>query len=154
MGYFGMMGTMVVNAQQLKELHYHIEDRRIPVTLKDDLAAQIKEIERYLGRTDFSTANRKRQTVNILGGVMALPLLAYPLLLVLNRFLGHLGMDIHLEQINRTLMAMMIAYWPALVLYSALVIALVGCYYWLSHLTVKAIEHVIQQFMLRTRGHY
>ena len=153
MGYFSLMGTIVANSQQLKELHHHIADRGIQVASKDDLTSQLKEIERYLGRNDFSTMNRKRQTVNYLGGVLALPILVYGLLLLLDRFLWNLGIDINLEQINDTLIQIIIAYWPGWVLYLLLAIGMVCYYYWLSHLTVKAIQQITQQFMMRTTGH-
>ncbi len=59
MGNLRILGESLENAEILKDVQYH-KDRRLPISLKDDLNKQVIEIEKYFGEDDFKKLEVKK----------------------------------------------------------------------------------------------
>ncbi|SYX84057.1 DUF6097 family protein [Paenibacillus alvei] len=73
------IGKVVVEtlefSQQLDILHKHITRNDLPVQKSDSFDKQCFLLERYIGEDIFQSTYKKMKTVNILSGVIALPVL-------------------------------------------------------------------------------
>lgn len=148
----GIVNTLYIYAEKLEALHQHIEERRIPVASKDDMGAQVLELERYLGIADYSAAISKRRIAIITLIIAFLPIAFFSLLLCLNSEQGYqlLGIDVkpQLEAIYR----FTFDYVLVVGAYLVLMIGVFGYYYWTNSRILSKIDAVIQQFMQRTCG--
>ncbi len=66
MGNLRILGESLENAEILKDVQYHIKDRRLPISLKDDLNKQVIEIEKYLVR--MTSRNSKLRKTKLTSG--------------------------------------------------------------------------------------
>ena len=148
----GIVDQMMGYAEQLEAVHQHIEKRRIPVVSKDNLAAQIIELERYLGISDFSALRARKRIAMSLFVITSLPVMFYALIIGMEHSLGYQFLGINEKQFTLTLFTFLMHNLPVAGIYFVLFIGSLGYLYWLNRRIGSRIEHTIQQFMLQTRG--
>ena len=148
----GIVGQMMDYAEQLEAVHQHIEEKRIPVVSEDNLAAQIIELERYLGISDFSALCARKRIAISLFVIASLPVMFYALIIGMDHYLGYQFLGINEKQFTLTLFTFLMHNLPVAGAYFMLFTGSLGYLYWLNRRIGGKIEHTIQQFMLQTRG--
>lgn len=86
MGNINILMESISNSQLLKEIHYILDENRLPIASKDELDSQVIELEKYLHGSEYSAINAKKNKVNIWTGVLALPILIASILLYLTKY--------------------------------------------------------------------
>lgn len=149
MSNFNILAESLDNAERLKRLHYIIDANKLPIISKDDLNHQIVEVEKFLGENDFTELNKKRKTVNIWTGILALPVLFYCIFLFLSRYAGYWGIALDVAQLNETLLMGAIHYVWLVVLYAVIFFGLIAYFYKLNKQANQAIVVVCQKLFNR-----
>lgn len=94
LGNIKSLGTVLDNAEVLKEVHRRIEQQRVPVASRDDIGPQLVELDRYMGTAAFTGLHARANKANLWSGVVALPILFYGLLLAFHSIVRKLGVGV------------------------------------------------------------
>lgn len=151
MGNLSALSQTIEAAQLLKELHQYIGTHHIPVTSKDDLHSQMVEIEHYLGGTTYQELSRKKRSINIWTGILALPALLFGLFLLFGRFAGYVGIDADVSGVSQMLFSGAIRYVWAVAVYAGLFVGLVLYFKKLNTQTAAETDNIIAQLKARTQ---
>lgn len=151
MNNLSLLSDALDDAQYLKELHYFIEEHKLPITSKDDLDEQIIVIEKYLGQDQFTQIHAKRKKANLGTGILALPVLFYCIFLFMSRYLGYFDVDLNVKSISQVIFADAIQYIWFVALYALAFIGLVAYFYKLNTQAKHTIRQVTQRLVQRTQ---
>lgn len=55
-----ILGEMLENAEILKDLQYHIKDKRLPISLKDDLNKQVARLKNILVKLSLKNLSLRK----------------------------------------------------------------------------------------------
>ncbi|MEQ4619105.1 MAG: DUF6097 family protein [Corticimicrobacter sp.] len=143
-------GAAVDEAQILKELHQRIEQQSLPVAVRDEMEAQLVDLDSYMGTSALTGLQARTNRANIWGGVMASPFLIYMLFLVFNRFTDKLGLHLGGTALLNRFNAFLLDSWWLLVLWLVVMGGLFLYYYGLKRKTEQARKMLIDAFYART----
>lgn len=146
MGNLRILGESLENAEILKDVQYHIKDRRF-ISLKDDLNKQVIEIEKYFGEDDFKKLEVKKNKINIWTGVLAVPILIYCIALFLSRYVHNFGINIDVDMMNHMLFENILKYIWAIILYAAVFFGLIFYFYLMNNQSKKLIEKNVEKLL-------
>jgi len=147
MGNLRILGESLENAEILKDIQYHIKDRRLPISLKDDLNKQVIEIEKYFGEDNFEKLEVKKNKINIWTGVLAVPILIYCIALFLSRYVHNFGININVDMMNHMLFENILKYIWAIILYAAVFFGLIFYFYLMNNQSKKLIEKNVEKLL-------
>ncbi|WP_151789934.1 DUF6097 family protein [Acinetobacter seifertii] len=147
MGNLRILGESLENAEILKDIQYHIKDRRLPISLKDDLNKQVIEIEKYFGDDDFEKLEVKKNKINIWTGILAVPILIYCIALFLSRYVHNFGINIDVDMMNHMLFENILKYIWAIILYAAVFSGLIFYFYLMNNQIKKLIEKNVEKLL-------
>ncbi len=147
MGNLRILGESLENAEILKDVQYHIKDRILPISLKDDLNKQVIEIERYFGENNFEKLEVKKNKINIWTGVLAVPILIYCIALFLSRYVHNFGINIDVDMMNHMLFENILKYIWAIILYAAVFFGLIFYFYLMNNQSKKLIEKNVEKLL-------
>jgi len=147
MGNLRILGESLENAEILKDVQYDIKDRRLPISLKDDLNKQVIEIEKYFGEDDFEKLEVKKNKINIWTGILAVPILIYCIALFLSRYLHNFGINIDVDMMNHMLFENIFKYIWAIILYAAVFFGLIFYFYLMNNQSKKLIEKNVEKLL-------
>lgn len=85
MGIITALGKSIENSQLLRLLHQEIERNDVKLDCRDDLNDQLLDIARYMSDDEYLSVVKIKRKVNILSGIMALPVLILAILLFSTR---------------------------------------------------------------------
>ncbi|AOA58933.1 DUF6097 family protein [Acinetobacter larvae] len=151
MSILSTLSKTVDNAQKLKELHQYIEQRDLPIQSRDEYPAQIIEIEAYLGTQQYRDFLKKKNTVNYLSGILALPALIFALFLFADRILSKWAIDLKVAEVSQKLLNFAIENSALMIIYALIFIATIIYFYALNRKTEQYEEQVITAFLARTQ---
>lgn len=140
----------VDNVQMLDDLHQRIEQQRVPVQSRDDLASQLIELDRYMGSTVFTDALARVRRGTIMMVLVFLPVAAYMLLMGGGYLLEMLGVGPGGDALIRQSAMVMIDYMWSLIVWSALVVAVIIYCKWLNHKAGQARLALVEAFFEKT----
>lgn len=152
MNNLSLLSDALDDAQYLKELHYFIEEHKLPIISKDDLDEQIIAIEQYLGQDHFIQLHAKRKKANIGTGILALPVLFYCIFLFMSRYMGFFNVDLNTATISQMIFADAIKYIWLVIAYALGFIALIAYFYKLNAQAKQQMHQVTQQLVKRTQS--
>ncbi|MBE2163144.1 hypothetical protein IIQ44_17020 [Acinetobacter oleivorans] len=147
MGNLRILGESLENAEILKDVQYDIKDRRLPISLKDDLNKQVIEIEKYFGEDDFEKLEVKKNKINIWTGILAVPILIYCIALFLSRYVHNFGINIDVDMMNHMLFENIFKYIWAIILYAAVFFGLIFYFYLMNNQSKKLIEKNVEKLL-------
>ena len=140
------------NTRQLKKLHQHIEAKSIPVTSKDELVPQVQELERYLGRTDFTALRGRKRIASILTAIVSLPVLGYGAIIGLDRYFAFEAGGFNARQVTLDIAQWLAGNMQGLAVYGVLFLVITFYYRWIDFCMGRKVKNVIKQFMTQTGG--
>lgn len=146
MGNLRILGESLENAEILKDVQYHIKDRRF-ISLKDDLNKQVIEIEKYFGEDNFEKLEVKKNKINIWTGILAVPILIYCIALFLSRYVHNFGINIDVDMMNHMLFENIFKYIWAIILYAAVFFGLIFYFYLMNNQSKKLIEKNVEKLL-------
>lgn len=146
MGALRILGETLDNAEILKNMHYAIKDRRLPIALKEDLDEQVIEVEEYYGKEELRQLNSKKKKVNIWTGILAVPILLYCIFLFLSRYVHYFGINLDISNTNQMLFNGIIKHWWILVLYAVSFFGLIAYFYILNRKSENLIQKTLNRF--------
>lgn len=147
MGNLRILGEMLENAEILKDVQYHIKDKRLPISLKDDLNKQVIEVEKYFGETEFGKLELKKNKINVWTGILAVPVLIYCIALFLSRYIHNFGINIDVDMMNHMLFDNVFKYIWVVILYAAVFFGLIGYFYLLNNKSKQLIEKNVERLL-------
>lgn len=147
MGNLRILGETLENAEILKDVQYHIKDKRLPISLKDDLNKQIVEVEKYFGETEFEKLELKKNKINVWTGILAVPVLIYCVALFLSRYIHNFGINLDVDMMNHMLFDNVFKYIWVVILYAAVFFGLIGYFYLLNNQSKQLIEKNVEKLL-------
>lgn len=147
MGNLRILGETLESAEILKDVQYHIKDKRLPISLKDDLNKQVVEVEKYFGETEFEKLELKKNKINIWTGILAVPVLIYCVALFLSRYIHNFGINLDVDMMNHMLFDNVFKYIWAVILYAAVFFGLIGYFYLLNNQSKQLIEKNVEKLL-------
>ncbi|WP_151822462.1 DUF6097 family protein [Acinetobacter oleivorans] len=147
MGNLRILGETLENAEILKDVQYHIKDKRLPISLKDDLNKQIVEVEKYFGETEFEKLELKKNKINVWTGILAVPVLIYCVALFLSRYIHNFGINLDVDMMNHMLFDNVFKYIWVVILYAAVFFGLIGYFYLLNNQSKQLIEKNVERLL-------
>ncbi|USP42200.1 DUF6097 family protein [Acinetobacter sp. XS-4] len=147
MGNLRILGETLENAEILKDVQYHIKDKRLPISLKDDLNKQVIEVEKYFGETEFGKLELKKNKINVWTGILAVPVLIYCVALFLSRYIHNFGINIDVDMMNHMLFDNIFKYIWVVILYAAVFFGLIGYFYLLNNKSKQLIEKNVERLL-------
>ncbi|HKS35483.1 MAG TPA: DUF6097 family protein [Enterobacteriaceae bacterium] len=140
------------NTRQLKKLHQHIEEKCLPVVSKDELVPQVQELERYLGRTDFTALRARKRVANVLTAIVSLPVLGYGAIIGLDRYFAFEAGGFNARQVTLDIAQWLADNMTGLGVYGVLFLVITFYYRWIDFCIGRKVKNVIKQFMTQTGG--
>ncbi|MFB7158340.1 DUF6097 family protein [Lysinibacillus sp. NPDC056232] len=101
------------SAEELKQLHKIISDYNLPIRSEDTFEKQAVEVSEYLKEPTFIEARNKKRSLNIMSGVIALPIVVFIVYMILGK-LKIIGR----EDIFKNILDWFLAYPWAFILYA------------------------------------
>lgn len=147
MGNLRILGETLENAEILKDVQYHIKDKRLPISLKDDLNKQVVEVEKYFGETEFEKLELKKNKINVWTGILAVPVLIYCVALFLSRYIHNFGINLDVDMMNHMLFDNVFKYIWVVILYAAVFFGLIGYFYLLNNQSKQLIEKNVEKLL-------
>lgn len=147
MGNLRILGETLENAEILKDVQYHIKDKRLPISLKDDLNKQVIEVEKYFGETEFEKLELKKNKINVWTGILAVPVLIYCVALFLSRYIHNFGINLDVDMMNHMLFDNVFKYIWVVILYAAVFFGLIGYFYLLNNQSKQLIEKNVEKLL-------
>lgn len=147
MGNLRILGETLENAEILKDVQYHIKDKRLPISLKDDLNKQVVEVEKYFGETEFEKLELKKNKINVWTGILAVPVLIYCVALFLSRYIHNFGINLDVDMMNHMLFDNVFKYIWIVILYAAVFFGLIGYFYLLNNQSKQLIEKNVEKLL-------
>ncbi|MDR2248610.1 DUF6097 family protein [Acinetobacter sp.] len=147
MGNLRILGETLENAEILKDVQYHIKDKRLPISLKDDLNKQVVEVEKFFGEDEFRKIELKKNKINVWTGVLAVPILIYCIALFLSRYIHNFGIDIDVDMMNHMLFDNIFKYIWIVILYAVAFFGLIGYFYLLNNQSKQLIEKNVDKLL-------
>lgn len=147
MGNLRILGETLENAEILKDVQYHIKDKRLPISLKDDLNKQVVEVEKYFGETEFEKLELKKNKINVWTGILAVPVLIYCIALFLSRYIHNFGINLDVDMMNHMLFDNVFKYIWVVILYAAVFFGLIGYFYLLNNQSKQLIEKNVEKLL-------
>ncbi|URM42832.1 DUF6097 family protein [Acinetobacter sp. AS23] len=147
MGNLRILGETLENAEILKDVQYHIKDKRLPISLKDDLNKQVVEVEKYFGETEFEKLELKKNKINVWTGILAVPVLIYCVALFLSRYIHNFGINLDVDMMNHMLFENVFKYIWIVILYAAVFFGLIGYFYLLNNQSKQLIEKNVEKLL-------
>lgn len=147
MGNLKILGETLENAEILKDVQYHIKDKRLPISLKDDLNKQVVEVEKYFGGTEFEKLELKKNKINVWTGILAVPVLIYCIALFFSRYAHNFGINIDVDMMNHMLFESVFKYIWVVILYAAVFFGLIGYFYLLNKQSKQLIEKNVERLL-------
>lgn len=136
MGMITALGKSIENAQLLRLLHQEITNNNAAIECRDDLNDQLTDIAQYMKDTQYLSLAQKKRRVNLLSGLLALPVFFFCLLLFSTRLDKWFGTNIsHFSDI--VLESIVTNYW-LIIIYGIL---LIGCILYFYLLQKKSETH-------------
>ncbi|MEQ1066865.1 DUF6097 family protein [Acinetobacter sp. XH1741] len=148
MGNLRILGETLEDAEILKDVQYHIKDKRLPISLKDDLNRQVFEVEKYFGEDEFKKLEVKKNRINIWTGILAVPILIYCIALFLSRYIHNFGINIDVDMMNHMLFDNVLKYVWLVILYAVAFFGLIGYFYLLNNQSKKLIEKNVEKLLV------
>jgi len=149
MGNLRILGETLEDAEILKDVQYHIKDKRLPISLKDDLNRQIVEVEKYFGKDEFKKLEVKKNRINIWTGILAVPILIYCIALFLSRYIHNFGINIDVDMMNHMLFDNVLKYVWLVILYAVAFFGLIGYFYLLNNQSKQLIEKNVEKLLVK-----
>lgn len=140
------------NTRQLKKLHQYIEEKCLPVASKDELVPQVQELERYLGRTDFTALRARKRVANVLTAIVSLPVLGYGAIIGLDRYFAFEAGGFNARQVTLDIAQWLAGNMTGLGIYGVLFLVITFYYRWIDFCIGRKVKNVIKQFMTQTGG--
>lgn len=147
MGNLRILGEILENAEILKDVQYHIKDKRLPISLKDDLNKQVIEVEKFFGEDEFRKIELKKNKINVWTGVLAVPILIYCIVLFLSRYIHNFGINIDVDMMNHMLFDNIFKYIWIVILYAVAFFGLIGYFYLLNNQSKQLIEKNVDKLL-------
>lgn len=104
MGIITAFAKSIDNSQLLRLLHQQIEKQDAPVACRDDLDDQLTDIAAYMHDEHYPALAKRRKKVNMLTGLLALPVLLFSLLLFSQKIIDALSLNIDISYLSLTLL--------------------------------------------------
>jgi len=147
MGNITTLTEMLDNAQLLKELHIVIAENQLDITSKDDLNAQIIEIDDYLGRNEYAQLLHKKNRVNIGTGILALPILLFCILLFAGKYSHYFSIGFDHQALLAQIFQLAFQNIGFILVYAILLFGLIIYFYRLNNQSKQAIQHTVALLM-------
>lgn len=149
MGIITAFAKSIDNSQLLRLLHQQIEKQDAPVACCDDLDDQLTDIAAYMHDEDYPALAKRRKKVNMLTGLLALPVLLFSLLLFSQKIIDALSLNIDISYLSLTLLDYSLTYIWAVFIYAAVLFGTIFYFYFLQKQTEKYAGHLIDDFINR-----
>ncbi|EJD6110939.1 DUF6097 family protein [Morganella morganii] len=149
MGIITAFAKSIDNSQLLRLLHQQIEKQDAPVACRDDLDDQLTDIAAYMHDEHYPALAKRRKKVNMLTGLLALPVLLFSLLLFSQKIIDALSLNIDIRYLSLTLLDYSLTYIWAVFIYAAVLFGTIFYFYFLQKQTEKYAGHLIDDFINR-----
>lgn len=147
MGMITALGKSIENAQLLRLLHQEIANNNAPLESRDDLNDQLSEIAHYMNDGNYLSLTKKKRQVNILSGLLALPILLLCVILFSTRLDKWFGTTI--SQYSDAIFNTMIANYWSVIVYGILLILSILYFYLLQKKSEKYAGIMIDSFITK-----
>ncbi|WP_413482680.1 DUF6097 family protein [Morganella psychrotolerans] len=153
MGIITAFAKSTDNSQLLHLLHLQIEEQDVPVARHDDLDSQLTDLAVYMNNDEYPALTRRRRRVNILTGILALPVLFYTLLLFSQKIINWFSPDIDISYLALTILDLSLTYIWAIFIYAFILFGTIFYCYILQKQTEKYAGYLIDDFINRISGY-
>lgn len=153
MGIITAFAKSADNRQLLRLLHQQIEKQDVPIECRDELDRQLTDIAVYMNNDEYPALATRRRRINILTGILALPVLFYTLLLFSQKIINWFSLDIDISYLALTILDLSLTYIWAIFIYAFILFGTIFYFYVLQKQTEKCAGYLIDDFIKRISGY-